>query len=214
MGLLFIQFLPMLIYIVIALVSGGIAALVVSVFKKTDSVNLAVLGMRQTGKTHLFNALRDKWTENPPDQTNIEEIPQFTYTFPDGKKLTFKATKDIGGDDSFMCEYKGLLESSTHIFYFCNVYEYLNDPQKMRDDNSRLDFICDCAKDKEIPIPLENVTLVLSYADKFQDRKSAVADFFKKLPNKDYKKYFQHVIPINMTNKDEVDEFINKAFKH
>lgn len=204
-----------ILYILGAAVGGIIVCIsakkIISVFKKTNFVNLAVLGMRQTGKTLLFNALRGKWKADISPQTNIEEIPEFKYTFPDGKKLTFKATKDIGGDDSFISEYKELIESSTHIFYFCNVYEYLNDPQKRREDNARLDLIYDYAKYKEVPS--KNVTLVLSYSDKFQDRKSAVKDFYKLLSGKKYKKYFSQVCPINMTNKDEVDGFINQAFK-
>lgn len=212
-----ILFIPLIVWcVLIGLSLVGIAIAVVSVFDKTDDVKLAVLGRSQTGKTLLFKALTNKWdgvqTSNTNIETNIEEIQSFEYIFSDGKKLFFSSTKDIGGTSSYIPLYKELIESSTHIFYFCNIYDYLNDLQVRREDNMRLDLIYDYANGKMIPS--ENVTLVLSYADKFQNRNSAVKDFYKMLSDKKYGKYFSHVCPINMTNKNEVDKFIDKAFKH
>lgn len=217
MTILLIQFVWQILIELLCLAGGAAIGLgvdfVVSVFAKTDDVKLAVLGRSQTGKTLLFKALTNKWDGVQTSDTNIEEIQSFEYIFSDGKKLFFSSTKDIGGTSSFVSEYKELIESSTHIFYFCNIYDYLNDLQVRREDNSRLDLIYDCANGKKIPS--ENVTLVLSYADEFQDRNSALKDFHKMLSDKKYGKYFSNnMYPINMTNKNEVDKFIDKAFKH
>lgn len=206
----------MIIYIIIALVSAIIGGTSVIIFKKMSlgkNASICVLGRKQTGKTLFFNGLRGLWSVEP-EETGVTNIPSFKVTIKNSKGedevIKIKETKDIGGSSNFIASYyDDLMSSSTHIIYFCNIYEYINDESARQDVNARLDYIkryLDINNKK-----IESVFIVLSYGD-MVDRKQAREVFTKYITGESFAPFAKRLAIVNMTDRNDVENLINAIF--
>lgn len=178
------------------------------------NAKLCVLGMKQTGKTLLFNALRGIY-DVQPDETSITKIGEFKLTLKSnqGKNVVIKLKETLdfsGSEDYIATNYKDLISSSTHVIYFCNIYEYLNNDNARKEVNARLDLIRKyMAESKKSS---DNVFIVLSYGDKVENRKEAQQKFIAAINGKSYAEFARRIAIVNMTNKKDVEELIKNIF--
>ena len=205
-----------LIYVLIALLGALLGGTSVIIFERMSlgkNASICVLGRKQTGKTLFFNGLRGLWSVEP-EETGVSRVPAFKVTIKNSKGkdevIKIKETKDIGGSEDFIASYYAdLLASSTHIIYFCNIYEYMNDAEARKDVNARLEYIKKYLDDHKKKI--ESVFIVLSYGD-MVDRKQAREVFTKYMTGESFAPFAKRLAIVNMTDRNDVEELIKNIF--
>lgn len=207
----------MIIEIVLAAIIGmalGGGGVILWKKKSIGKAKLCVLGMKQTGKTLFFNALRGIY-DVQPDETALTKIGAFKITLKSSRGkdvvIRLKETLDISGSEDYIASYyRDLIFSSTHVIYFCNIYEYLNDEMVRKEVNARLDhikrFVDESGKTSE------NVFIVLSYGDKVENRKEALRTFIAAINGKPFASFARRIAVVNMTKKEDVEELIKSIF--
>ena len=80
---------------------------------------IAILGIKGSGKTTLWNGLRDK-NEVEYVTTHYQEIDEFSIKSGKGK-VTISSTKDIGGGDLYVPYYNELIEDGTFIYFLVDI---------------------------------------------------------------------------------------------
>lgn len=172
---------------------------------------LGILGMQWAGKTKFLSFLRGvPYVEK---QTSIEHYKPFTYRYGE-KVIPIDAGLDIGGGNMFRGEYNRILENSNVIFYFFDISRYLNDDSTegvsyRRACNSRIEHIHSGKKGKNT-----SVVYIGTHIDKCKKDEAKVrSEFFKLIDDKYYYSDLKKTEFINLTNTNQLRNFINKVFK-
>ena len=202
--------LPILAILGGGLIGGLIGGFIGSLFEEKEN-KLGVLGMQQAGKTKFLSFLRGvPYVER---STSREEYDSFTIYLKEGKEVHISQGIDIGGGDTYRSEYKKIIENSDVVFYFFDINKYFKDEVMKdrityrRECNSRFEFIFDSIKDKQ-------VLLVATHTDLCGLHSSQIKSKFDEIVSgKRYKDMLQQVCFINLNDKRQVEEFINKTFK-
>jgi len=108
------------VWFIIPIIIGVIIAILVSSNplpdKETRSV--VILGTKGAGKTSLWNALRGIKEATTP--TYQEKISQFELKFKD-KTVSIEETNDLGGSDSLLSAYEGLIKDHSFTYFLFNI---------------------------------------------------------------------------------------------
>lgn len=185
---------------------GGVAGGIFSFFGDDDKVNkLGIIGMKSSGKTTFLNNLRG--IVSVPKTTSKESYDSFEFELSNGKTKYISKGKDIGGNRSYLTEYRQIIEENDVILYFFDVCKYLTNLDYKRDCNSRLDFINADIKNKKIAI-------IASHSDLSQHSKNKlIEEIINQVRDKKYAKLFNELFfVVNLTNQKELDELINVIF--
>lgn len=105
---------------------------------KTKSI--AILGRKASGKTTLWNRLRNYKFSARYEVTSKNKIEQFTIKVED-KEVIIQATKDIGGGKIWVREYEELIKEGTFILFLVDVTEQSEDARN--DIRARVQKIID-----------------------------------------------------------------------
>lgn len=125
--------------------------------------NVLILGQKGAGKTTMWNYLRG--ISGEPQVTQYEHIKAFVFARKkSGMPLRIASTVDIGGQATFVSNYDHLIESDSHIFFFCRI-DSIRSEVEMRDIRARLDKIRRVVEAKGVRTI--GLTLVLTYADRY-----------------------------------------------
>ncbi|WP_264521158.1 hypothetical protein [Flavobacterium sp. N1994] len=198
-----------------ALVSAGVAGVIGGAiaggsFKNNKRIGLGIFGMQNSGKTTIFNFLRN---ENEGPGTSIRDLSEIEFKLENGKRLYIKKGVDIGGGEEFIKKNYGpmLLDNNYDVYFFVfNSFEYLNKTNEQRDVDARIDFIKKKNNNKM------KIILIGSHFDKFKINESIVRNEIKeKVKDKVYSDLFnENLVLIDLTNNVDLQDFINtKAFK-
>ena len=143
--LFFLPFIPIwLIYIIIVVEVLG-ATLILLKPRKIQGKKLAVLGMKNAGKTRFYRFLQNKeYIEGYDEVTEISSIESFTYTCSNGSKIKIQKGYDYGGArDLIKAHYEDLLKDSDIVVFVFDLHRFLNDMEYQKDTNSIASLIND-----------------------------------------------------------------------
>lgn len=190
---------------IIATAFFTLSTLAVSIWADGDRIGMAVLGMKQSGKTTWYNHLTgDNRVSQTYDSVDIKEI---SLKFPGGKEAIIKEGRDIGGDEgNVSVYYRKMIENNEVVLFFFNAYDYLNDIKYQREVNGRLDYIKRHLGDKML-------RYIMTYADKLPDRNSSLNKILNMLKEKDFFKMQKGYFLVNATDKNELEKLTTEIFK-
>lgn len=180
------------------------------IFPDKDRTGLAIFGMEESGKTTIFNYLRN---ENKVGATSVRELNEFEYKLDNGKTRLIKKGVDIGGGTEYIKAYYAPMLSDSNYdvcFFVFNSFKYLTEQKEQLNINARIKFI------KEKNVKNKKIILIGSHFDKFNIDESKVrSEITSKVKDKDYVSLFsEHLVLMNLTDKRMLKEFFNKkAFK-
>lgn len=197
-----VWFAPIIMWALVAVLGGK---LIGSIWDKGKKIGMAVLGMKQSGKTTWYNFLTgDNRVSQTYDSVDIKEI---SLKFPDGKEARIKEGKDIGGDDgNVSVYYKEMIENNDVVLFFFNAYDYLNDIKKQREVNGRLEYIKRHLDDKML-------CYIMTYADKLPDKNSSLNEILNVLKERDLFKMQKGYFLVNATDKNDLEKLTMEIFK-
>lgn len=199
--LIFIPFIPIIIWGVGGIVSG-IAAyfLIKSIWKGRCKIYMTVLGMEGAGKTTWYDFLRGENRAAEGATSGGVEISEFTIPYKDDKgtrMVTIAKGLDISGAETMITEfYKAQIEKSDVIFFFFDVKKYLDNAEYQKDVHSRLDLIYDYIM--EFNKKTNDVYLIASHMGKVKDPKKASKQVGDILSKKRYHVFVKQLIGIEM----------------
>ena len=118
----------------------AIIALIILICSKPNkkTQRIAILGMKASGKTTLWNGLRDETyssykitakKDTAKKDTAKEEIKNFTIE-KDGKEVTIVEGTDIGGGDGWVLHYDYLIQDGTFIFFLVDATYKTSDSRR------------------------------------------------------------------------------------
>jgi hypothetical protein len=197
-----------------ALIAGGTGAVaggVFSFFTDKEKTGLAIFGMQGSGKTTIFNYLRN---ENAGPGTTIRTLNEFEYKLDNGKTRLIKKGVDIGGAEEYIKKNYApmLLDTNYDVYFFVfNSFKYLNDSAEQRNINARIEFI------QKKNLNNKKIFLIGSHFDKFKidEPKVVRSEIISKVKDKVYNSLFnEDLLLMDLTDKRTLKEFFNqKAFK-
>lgn len=167
---------------------------------KTYCCYLGVIGNKQTGKTTLINALQGIFTQ--PSQTTWYEFDFMRNIQNDEYKII---GIDFSGSETFIKKhYKKILHEANCVLYLCNISDYLN--RSKVEVDARLDYIYKCLLERTNV----DVQIILTYANKIEDRESAKNEFISDCQSKCYCDWVTKNPPVlvDMTDKDEIKNIL------
>ena len=185
------------------------------IFPDKQRTGIVIFGMLGSGKTTIFNFLRN---EHAGPGTSIRDLDEFEYKLESGKTRIIKKSKDIGGGEEYIRNFYSsmLLDENYDVYFFTfNCFDYVNGEAYQRDVNSRLDYI------NNKNTLNKKIILIGSYMDKFNtslviNSSSGVMDIIKaKVKSKSYSGFFnENFVLMDLTNESTLKEFFNqKVFK-
>lgn len=211
-----------------AIIGGLIASLIIisgdsgsDRFKGEESVNLAILGPNEAGKTTLWNFLKGTpdckgyhETEGKIALSFVASAIVWTAIKPDKPESKPKFTGyDINGNGDFIrTDWEKLIKKSNMVFFVFNAYKYLNNTEYQRDVNQRMQFVHSTVG-KQTDGNKRDIWLLGSYADKLSDRKKDWAKIIGIIKTKPYCEISHNNACVNLTNEDELKEYYKKIFK-
>jgi len=182
-----------------------------ALFKKKARTKLGVLGMQAAGKTRFLSYLRNiPFVEK---ETSKEEYKPFTYKY-EKKIIRIDTGFDIGGGNIFKDEYISIIRKSDIIFYFFDISKYLNNKAVAeninynRECNSRFELIYSETTKIKTPVIFIGTHTDLCPKDINTTRK----EFLNLIKDKSYYSSLKNLVTINLTNKNEITNFIDKIF--
>lgn len=89
---------------------------------------IAIVGMKGSGKSTLWKGLGGKGDKEVSANTSQETIHEFKYKKQDGTIVTIASTKDIGGENDYVCIYDELITEDCLIFYLADTNGIFDDP--------------------------------------------------------------------------------------
>ena len=199
-------FVPIIAWGILGAIGGAlIGGLIGSIWDKGNKIGMAVLGMKQSGKTTWYNHLTgDNRTSQTFDHVDIKEI---SLKFPGGKEAIIKEGKDIGGDEgNVSVYYREMIENNEVVLFFFNAYDYLNDIKYQREVNGRLDYIKRHLGDRML-------SYIMTYADKLPDRNGSLNEVLNVLKERDFFKMQKGYFLVNATDKKELEDLTTTIFK-
>lgn len=204
-----------LIYIIAVAIFGG-GTLILLKSRKTQGQRLAVLGMKDAGKTRFYRFLQGKeYIEGLDNETEQDDIESFTYSCSNGSKIKIQKGYDYGGGrDLIKTHYEDLLKASDIVVFVFDLHKFLNDLEYQKETNSIASLI------NEMNYKKCNIVKIASHKDEFdlskQKIKSIFIDDFKNAIQG--KKYWDAILDFNfffadMRNNDELRTIADKIFK-
>lgn len=194
---------------------GTIAYIEWSKKNRKKIVKIAILGGKGCGKTELWYRLQDK--ERPSiEATNSDTIDEFILgKKDDGRIVTVTSTKDLGGGDGWVQNYKEIIKNGTLIYYLIDLTR-LDDLKE--ETRARLHKILTIINENNLEDC--HINILATFFDKYPSFKSeAVRDidkiiFSEKINDVDFKGQSR---PVNLLNdediktiKDEIENSIDK----
>lgn len=115
-------FLPLLAWIAIGIGSAIVTIAIIVILATPDkkTTRIAILGLKASGKTTLWNGLRGARFSSDYQVTAKDRVRSFTIK-KDGKELTIEESSDIGGDNQWVIEYDNLIKDGTFVFYLVDA---------------------------------------------------------------------------------------------
>lgn len=185
-------------------------------FKGEKSVNLAILGPNEAGKTTLWNFFRG--TPDYKDYHETEGTISVSFITSNivwnAEKLKLKLKgNDINGNGDFIRrDWEKLIENSDMVIFVFNAYNYLNNLEYQRDVNQRMQFVYSTVG-KQTDGKKHGIWLLGSYADKLSDRKKDWETIIHNIKKKPYCEISNNNACINLTNGDELKKYYKKMFE-
>ena len=209
---LIILFIPLVVIWAAAAGASAVVGVVGRYYYKKNSqkkYKLGVLGMQGAGKTRFLSYLRNvPYVEKG---TSKEPYESFTYKF-EKKEILIDAGVDFGGGDLYRVEYNRIIKNSDVILYFFDIDRYLNEKSKTeevsyrRACNSRIEHIHSADKEADIVFVATHIDLCKKVEEEVR------LEFLKLIENKSYYSSLKDVELIDITNKDQLNRFIDKVF--
>lgn len=143
-------FLPLLVWVAIGIGSAIATIAIIAILATPDkkTTRIAILGLKASGKTTLWNGLRGARFSSDykvtGKQTYKQEIGSFTIE-KGGKELTIEENLDIGGDNVWVREYNNLIKDGTFVFYLVKASD--KSLESKRSIRSRVQKIIGCMND-------------------------------------------------------------------
>lgn len=206
--------IPFLIWGAVALAGGLTVAGIAGAFDDPKKNKLGLLGMQVSGKTRFLSYIRNiPYVDKRTGRSDYEE---FIYTLSDGKKITICSGVDIGGGDNYRVDYDTILDNADVILYFFDIDKYLRNEIDLesnilyqRSCNSRFEHIY-----SRVKLSKKLVIVIATHTDKCNLSESAMKQKFDALAsNKSYKDMLKEVEYVNLTNRNEIKNLVNKIFK-
>lgn len=132
-------FLPLLAWIAIGIGSAIVTIAIIVILATPDkkTTRIAILGLKASGKTTLWNGLRGArfssdyqvTGKQTGKQTGKEEIGSFTIE-KDGKEITIEKGSDIGGGRDWVLYYDDLIKDGTFIFFLVDATNISSESRK------------------------------------------------------------------------------------
>lgn len=194
----------------VIIISGDSAS---DTFKNERSVDLAILGPNEAGKTTLWNFFKGRPASKVYYETDDKEKISFvaSCTIWNAVKLRFKG-RDINGNGDFIrTDWEKLIENSNMIIFVFNSYEYLNSIDYQRDINQRMQFVYSTVC-KQTDEKKRDIWLLGSYADKLGNKKKDWERIIGIIKTKPYCDISHNNACVNLTNEDELKEYYKKIF--
>jgi len=181
-----------------------------SALKKTEK-GVAILGMKNAGKTTMWNNIRNISIAKP-DETSYDKIDSFTYKKKDGSEIIIKPGYDIGGGDFYKTNYPSLIDKADIVFYLFDINRWNNEEER-REIKSRLQFITEKCIEKN-----KNLCTLLTHSDEINNNDiitKSLLNFKEEICKSDDGSYKQAVLtfkyfPIDTTKKESVKEIFEK----
>lgn len=202
------------VWMLIPVISAGVAAFFFGWFIAYATAPLkknkiAVLGMKGAGKTTFYNILQGKHISTTP--TFEDDIDPFVSNI-NGRVVHFDKCKDIGGGkDHVRNWYSELINRNEVVFFFFDVYKFLNDSLYQQETMTIMDFVYETIKgagDKE-------TAMILTHLDSFPKSKfhEILPKVQKAIGNKEYQALFKrNVFCVDITREKEVKKIMEKLF--
>lgn len=209
--------------------------LVREIIKKITSIStstkrLVIIGPKGSGKTTIWRSILESHPEVleklGDGGTSITQIPDFTIRY-NGRDLQIIDSKDIGGGDDFFANrvVEELKKDDTFILFIFNANNVLQEiDSEIKVIQERLEFIHRMGKFKDHSIN-GKMLLIGSHIDEALKRDKELSE--KNIPDKLYQKvgtkYFKqiqgfniekHLIAIDLTNKNMLNNLKNKLFEN
>ena len=215
-------FIPPIIVVVIGLFS----IIIISgkrpsdTFKNERSVDLAILGPNEAGKTTLWNFFKGSTASKVYQETDGKVKLSFWAS-----SIIWNAVKldepterlkftgyDINGNGDFIrTDWEKIIEKSNMIIFVFNSYKYLNSEDYQRDINQRMQFVYSTVC-KQTDGKKRGIWLLGSYADKLADKKKAWRRIIDNIKTKPYCEISHNNACLNLTNEDELKKYYKKMF--
>lgn len=202
-----------LIYIIAVAIYGG--SLILLRTCKIKGKKLAVLGMKDAGKTRFYRFLQGKeYIEGVDEESGQNEIESFTYTCSNGSIIKIQKGYDYSGARDYVKTfYEDLLKDSDVVVFVFDLHKFLNDMEYQKETNSIASLI------NEMNYKKCNIVKIASHKDEFdlprQTINSIFTDFKYAIQGK---RYWNAILGCNlffadMRNKDELKIIADKIFK-
>ena len=204
-----------LIYIIAVAIFGG-GTLILLKTRKTQGQRLAVLGMKDAGKTRFYRFLQGKeYIEGLDNETEQDDIESFTYSCSNGSKIKIQKGYDYGGGrDLIKTHYEDLLKDSDIVVFVFDMHKFLYDMEYQKETNSIASLIND------VNYKNYNIVKIASHKDEFvlskpSDKKQIYTEFSNVIKTK---KYWNSIMEYNlffadMRNNNELKIIADKIFK-
>ena len=214
-------FIPAIIVAVIGLFSiiifGDSAP---DIFKNERSVDLAIIGPNEAGKTTLWNFFKGSTASKVYQETDGKVKLSFVAS-----SKTWNAVKldepeeklrltgyDINGHgDWIRSDWEKLIEDSNMIIFVFNSYKYLNSVDYQRDINQRMQLVYSTVC-KQTDGKKRGIWLLGSYADKLGNKKKDWESIIGIIKTKPYCDISHNNACVNLTNENELKEYYKKIF--
>lgn len=202
---------------IIIIISGDSAS---DTFKNERSVDLAILGPNEAGKTTLWNFLKGSTASKVYQETDGKEALSFVAS-----SIIWNAVKldepierlkftgyDINGNGDFIrTDWEKIIEKSNMIIFVFNSYKYLNSEDYQRDINQRMQFVYSTVR-KQTDGKNRGIWLLGSYADKLDNKKKDWERIIGIIKTKPYCDISHNNACVNLTNDNELKEYYKKIF--
>jgi GTPase SAR1 family protein len=103
---------------------------------------LAILGMQGSGKTTIYDFLKNG--KKAGDTTNVDDYEEFNYKIDTKTSIIIRKGKDIGGRDEFIKPFYKKMINDTNVdvcLFVFNAKEYLSNEEYRGGVNARLHFL-------------------------------------------------------------------------
>ena len=179
-----------------------------------DACKIAIFGSKASGKTTLWNQLRNKCEDcNYHPTLGIDDVDDFDIEL-DGKRKRISKSKDYGGSDDFVKDYEQEISAGTFIYYLIDLTR-LDDFKK--ETNARLEKIMRIIKDKKISESV-GITLVATHYKAYEDshpgknKQDAKNELISVLGirNKKFSYFADNIMVAELTDKNDIQQFFKQ----
>lgn len=203
-----------LIYVIAVAIFGG-GTLILLKSRKTQGQRLAVLGMKDAGKTRFYRFLQGKeYIEGHDNETEKDVVESFAYTCSNGSIIKIQKGYDYGGGRDYVkAHYEDLLKDSDIVVFVFDLHKFLNDMEYQKDTNSIASLI------NEMNYKKCNIVKIASHKDEFDLSKQTIKSIFTVFKNAiQGKEYWDAMLECNlffadMRNNDELKTIADTIFK-